>query len=533
MGLMMKIVMFISKGLLTTVLAMTFFTNSFSQGFKVKEFKQIINDGSAFRAPMDVDGHPCGLVKVRTDDEELKFKGDIVGEIENKTNEYWVFMAQGSKSLNILHPNYLPITVDFAALGIDEVASKATYILTLSEQKFKKEKCGLVTTVKPEIASLFINDVLIENISGNGLYQLYLPKGDYVCRIEQKGFRPNVQAVTIGKGTQNLNIELESLMSELEVKCKTSTAEIYVDGEKKGNGSWKGPLYAGDHIIEARQQNFESNCQTISIGEKESRTIIVPELKRSMGKWEIETMPKNLPVMVDGEDKGYSPLVLDIETGKHYVMCKSYGCSQQRIGVDVNSDVTSSTIIKLNILGRSENDRQEVYEKAYTGDQHAIVELICLCLCGVHSGGEPTDSEEAVFWMKRLGNEKDAIRHWIAYKNQENTVCGYDDMISALCKTGDTDNALYVLSLAKSSNQWIIYEYAYKEIGDVFLKKKVYDKAIHYYEEAEEFGYEGLGDCYVAKGNMQLAASYYRKCLSLDNYDGKNRVEKKLKALGN
>ena len=114
-------------------------TLAFSQGFKVKEFQQNMSDGSAFHAPMDGNGHPCGLVKVRTDNGELKFKGDIVGDVENKTNEYWVFMAQGSKSLNILHPNFLPIIVDFSSFGIDEVASKATYILTLNEQKFKKE----------------------------------------------------------------------------------------------------------------------------------------------------------------------------------------------------------------------------------------------------------------------------------------------------------------------------------------------------------------------------------------------------------
>ena len=95
-SLVMKIVMFISKGLLTTVLAMTFFTNSFSQGFKVKEFKQIINDGSAFHAPMDEDGHPCGLIKVRTDDPSLKFKGNVIGEVENKTNEYWVYIMRQS-----------------------------------------------------------------------------------------------------------------------------------------------------------------------------------------------------------------------------------------------------------------------------------------------------------------------------------------------------------------------------------------------------------------------------------------------------
>jgi tetratricopeptide (TPR) repeat protein len=70
-----------------------------------------------------------------------------------------------------------------------------------------------------------------------------------------------------------------------------------------------------------------------------------------------------------------------------------------------------------------------------------------------------------------------------------------------------------------------------KYIGDAFLKKNEYNKAIQCFEKSGEDGLEGLGDCYSAKGNKQLAASYYRKCLNLDYYDGKNRVEKKLKEL--
>jgi hypothetical protein len=40
-----------------------------------------------------------------------------------------------------------------------------------------------------------------------------------------------VQAVKIGKGSQAINAELESVLAELEVKCKTETAEVYIDGE--------------------------------------------------------------------------------------------------------------------------------------------------------------------------------------------------------------------------------------------------------------------------------------------------------------
>ena len=505
--------------LLLTIMS---FGISFSQGFKVKGFQQNINDGSAFRAPMDADGHPCGLIKVRTDNAGLKFKGNIVGEVENKTNEYWVFMAPGSRQLNILHPYFLPMSVDFDAYGIGEVSSKATYILTLSEQKYNKEKSGLVTTVKPETAALYIDDVFIENLSGNGLYQLYLPKGEHVCRIEQKGYRPNVQVMTTGKGTQNLNVELESVMAELEVKCKTGTAEIYVDRELKGNGSWKGPIIAGEHQIEARQQNFESNIQTISISEKESRTFVIPELKRSMGKLIVKTMPSNLPVIVDGKTVGTSPCTIEVESGKHYVSCSSYGLVPFRSDVEVNGNDVKA--ISFTMEYDKENWRMEQYKKAYNGEMEAIKDLAETIIGWIYRGSSRNllqDSKESVFWLERYSRPVELL--------------DFEGWISAYCLVGNPEKALQIYYPIKNKEEnrgrLLLFESYMADIGNAFLKQKKYDKAIQCFEKAEKYGYEGLGDCYRAKGNIQLSASYYRKCLNLDDYDGKNRVEKKLKEL--
>lgn len=504
---------------------------SLSQGFKVKDFKQNINDGSAFHAPMDAAGHPCGLIKVRSDNKELKFKGDIVGEVENKINEYWVFMPHGSKQLSILHPNFLPMSLDFDTYGIGEVASKATYILTLTEQKYNKEKSGLVATVKPETAMLYIDDVYLENLSGNGLYQLYLSKGDHVCRIEQKGYRPNVQVVTTGKITQNLNVELESVMAELEVKCKTPTAEIYVDGEFKGTGTWKGQIFAGDHKVEAKQQNYNESSHTISIAEKESRNFVIPELQRSTGKIMISTNPSGINVRVDGKDVGESPCTIDIESGKHYVECKSYGINQTRSEVEVNSGKTSSVTLRIQY---SNGFLKEEYQKAYNG---SLDDIMLLAI----EAGRKYDYEQAFFWINKYPNKDYIIQHWYSYwikMPEEKQIFGYwqVDWIGLYSKAGNPEKALELYPIAQKdeeSNGGLFMGELYMSfIGDAFLKKKEIDKAIQCYEKAEKHGYEGLGDCYKAKGNNQLAASYYRKCLSLDYYDDRNRIEKKLKELG-
>ncbi len=511
------------------VMLFSCFQSIYAQGFKIKEFKQNINDGSAFHAPMDAEGHPCGLIKVRTDNTELKFRGNIVGGVENKMNEYWVFMTPGTKHLNIMHPNFLPLFVDFNAYGI-EISSKATYILSLSEQKYNKEKSGLVATVKPETAALYIDDVFIENLSGNGLYQLYLPKGDHICRMEQRGYRPNVQVVTTGKATQNVNVELESVMAELEIKCKIGTAEIYVDGELKGNGSWKGSIFAGEHQIEARQQNFESNSQTITIAEKESRTFVIPELKRSMGKIKIQTIPSGINVIVDGKEVGISPCTIDVESGKHYVSCKSYGIEQNRSELEVNSGITKTVTLKVQYCSGVLKDS---YQRAYNGNLEDIMLLTI-------EAGRKNDYEQAFYWINKHPQKDYIVQHWTSYwnsKSEEERIHGYwqFNWIKMYSLAGNPEKALELYPIAKreeESNGGIFLSELYmKYIGDAFLKKKEYDKAFQCFEKAGEDGYEGLGDCYKAKGNKQLAASYYRKCLNLDYYNGRNRVEKKLKEL--
>ena len=513
--------------LLVLVVSIAFSSNSFSQGFKVKEFRQNMSDGSAFHAPMDSEGHPCGLIKVRTDDGELKFKGNIVGEVDNKTNEYWVYMAQGSKSLNILHPAFMPLLINFDDYNIGEVASKATYILTLSEQKYNKEKCGLVAIVKPETAALYIDEIFIENLSGNGLYQLYLPKGDHICRVEQRGYRPNVQVVTTGKSTQNLSLELESVMAELEVKCKTGTAQIFIDGELRGNGSWKGAVFAGEHQIEARQENFESNSQIVSIEEKEKRTFVIPELKRSMGKIRIVTNPSGIDVMIDGKNVGISPCTVDVESGKHYVSCKSYGVKPTRTSIDVNGGKTSEARLQIQYDG---DWLKEYYERAYSGSKEDILFL-------ASQACRTEKYQEAVFWINRHPQGETIVSNWHKY-GEELDINAYwqCDWIHVYSEVGNPEKALELYPLwknyAESRGDIFLSEMEMMYIGDSFFKKKEIDKAIRCYERSGKDGYEGLGDCYRAKGNKQLAANYYRKCLNLDYYDNKNRVEKKLKDLG-
>lgn len=95
----------------------------------VKSIEVASTDISAITHPLkDLNGEPCALVKVQTTVKGMQFGGNVVGT-ENKADGYWVYLTKGSYMLQIKHPNYLPLTVNFRDYGIPGVQSNTTYVL--------------------------------------------------------------------------------------------------------------------------------------------------------------------------------------------------------------------------------------------------------------------------------------------------------------------------------------------------------------------------------------------------------------------
>ena len=84
---------------------------------------------------LDLNSQPCALVKVQLPLPGAVFEGNVIGKTEYKTNEYWVYMTEGSKELHIKHPNYQRLVVNFPDYGIKSLHSLVTYKLELQLSK--------------------------------------------------------------------------------------------------------------------------------------------------------------------------------------------------------------------------------------------------------------------------------------------------------------------------------------------------------------------------------------------------------------
>ena len=108
-------------------------SSAFPQRLKVETFKILENDLTAMtQLRKDLNDRNCALVKVGLGLQGAQFEGSVMGNVENKTGEYWVYMPQGNRMLKVKHPNYAPVMVTFADYGVEKLESNQTYELIIT-----------------------------------------------------------------------------------------------------------------------------------------------------------------------------------------------------------------------------------------------------------------------------------------------------------------------------------------------------------------------------------------------------------------
>lgn len=81
---------------------------------------------------LDLNEDVCALVKLRFPVDDLTFEGNIVGKVENRQGEYYVYMVAGSRELIIKHRNLQPLTIDFPEHKAGKLKGGKTYIAVVT-----------------------------------------------------------------------------------------------------------------------------------------------------------------------------------------------------------------------------------------------------------------------------------------------------------------------------------------------------------------------------------------------------------------
>ena len=350
------------KILLFIVLLFAAISSIFAQKLTVESFKLASSDLTAQTQPRkDLNNRNCALIKIGLGLQGVQFEGSIVGNVENKTGEYWVYMPQGNRMLKVKHANYAPIMVTFADYGVEKVESNRTYELTItaSGNVVGQVDAGgnfYALTVSPKDAKVSIDGIL-QSSSSDGAYSAMLPYGSHTYKVEAGGYISKSGSFTISSSDMTpINVSLVSAMATVSVTCPTPAVSLYVDKKSVGMAPWTGSLKEGMHLIEAKKEGYRSQQRTINLSQQQRLDVAFNELVAIQGNLSVNYKPFGADVYIDGNKVGQSPRVFNgIMVGNHKVEIKKdgYGTDSKTVSILEGQTASLSGVLTTNTTASS------------------------------------------------------------------------------------------------------------------------------------------------------------------------------------
>ena len=345
------------KILLSIVLFFAAISSAIAQKLTVESFKLAGSDLTAQTQPRkDLNDRNCALIKVGLGLQGAQFEGSIVGNVENKTGEYWVYMPKGNRMLKVKHPSYAPVMVTFADYGVEKVESNRTYELTITAlgNVVGPVDAGgnfYALTVSPKDAKVSIDGVL-QSSSSDGAYSAMLPYGSHTYKVEAGGYISKSGSFTISSSDMTpINVSLVSAMASVSVTCPTPAVSLYVDKKSVGVAPWTGYLKEGMHLIEAKKEGYRSQQRTINLSQQQKLDVAFNELVAVQGNLSVNYKPFGADVYVDGKKIGQSPRVFNgLLVGSHKVEIKKdgYGTDSKTVNILEGQTATLSGMLSTN-----------------------------------------------------------------------------------------------------------------------------------------------------------------------------------------
>ena len=325
-----------------------------SQSISVSSFKLLDSDLTANTAgtmEQDQNGEVAALIKVVTTQTAFSFDCGAMGVVKTlqKPSEIWVYVPRGVKKMTISHPQlgllrdyFFPIPIE-AARTYELVLVSGTVQTTVKQARTTQ---FVVFRLSPANAQVELDGTILETIDGVATKMMKM--GTYDYRVQAPNYLPEAGKVTIDnpKNKKIVEIELKPNFSKVRVKVDNN-AEIWVNGEKKGNGSWAGDLSKGTYEFEAKKDGHRSTIITKDIVvTKETQTIMLQAPSPIYGDAEINSKPAMADIYIDGKKYGQTPQVVsELVVGSHQIRISKNGFEDYLSTLNIKeNEITSLTV---------------------------------------------------------------------------------------------------------------------------------------------------------------------------------------------
>ncbi len=292
--------------------------------FLVKSFAKAENDLTARLAKFkrtDDNDMVCAIIKVRSDIQGLRFTASnpIVGNVEYRYGEYWVYISEGTRQLSIYADGFIklsyvfPIRIEPATVYIMEVTAKTGTVMDIG-------KGNLIVDTDPSGAEVRI-DGFPDLVKITPCRFENYRSGVYTFKFSKERYFPVDTVIGIEKQvTKQIFVKLHPRWGDLIVKTDgvsvfTINGQTYEDSVLELSGEKNG-LSEGMYSLKISRDHYYDTL--INVAVKAGDTVVLTvSLKPVLTNLNVRTSPVAAKIYLDGELLGVTPYAGKIITGSH------------------------------------------------------------------------------------------------------------------------------------------------------------------------------------------------------------------------
>lgn len=227
-------------------------------------------------------------------------------------------------------------------------------------------------TTNPTGATVEINDMAV----GKTPYKSdKLPLGKYTVRLSIPNYAPTTQEVSLTEGAKRVSVNknLSTYLSVITIKCPMASANILINNEKRGVGSWSGTLLPGTYEIKATYDGYRDQILALEVEQNTPQSINIAAPTPIYGILNINTEQSGVMVSIDGKELGEAPNVFStILVGKRKLTLTKDGFVTNESEVVIEEEKITNTVASLEKAVIEKNvvvsERKDVDPKAVPVD---------------------------------------------------------------------------------------------------------------------------------------------------------------------
>ena len=339
-----------------------------ADGLSVKRFDDVstIKQYARTQPKHDSNGDYAALVLVQVlADVKVDFTGAyLLGDVEKKASEYWVYMAAGAKSLEVHCTGFEKLKVDFADVSkgaVPSLVKQCTYELVVSvpgvvhmtqtpqRQFFKfrvtpKKDAWVTVWEDGEQQTLTLNE--------EGMARKMFNYGTYKYMVSADRYHSQEGTFTVTKTPGELVVALQPQFGWLTINgdAVTKGAHVFATNTMTGRKTQLGTIPmtqkeidGGVYTLQIQQEKYKDYSTTVTIAEGKT-TVITPQLEANFAQLTLTTQ-SGADIYVDGRKLGTGRWSGTLELGEYSIETRQASHKSSYTNLSVLPQTAGKTIV--------------------------------------------------------------------------------------------------------------------------------------------------------------------------------------------